>query len=134
AGVELSVTPLLSRLEDAAGSPRGITFVGPAGVDAYTADRITWAGLHDDARRMAGALQARGVGPGSHVALLGPTSRPLVTAVQATWLAGATVMVLPLPLRLGSVDEFVATTRARVAHADVDLLVADRELAGFLEP
>jgi fatty-acyl-CoA synthase len=83
---------------------------------------------------MAGALQARGVGPGSHVALLGPTSRPLVTAVQATWLAGATVMVLPLPLRLGSVDEFVATTRARVTHADVDLLVADRELAAFLGP
>jgi fatty-acyl-CoA synthase len=134
AGVELCVTPLLNRLEDAAGSPRGITFVGPAGVDAYTADRVTWARLHDDARRMAGALQARGVGPGSHVALLGPTSRPLVTAVQATWLAGATVMVVPLPLRLGSVDEFVATTRARVTHADVDLLVADRELAAFLGP
>ena len=44
---------------------------------------------------MAAALQARGVGPGSHVALLGPTSRRLVTAIEATWLAGATLVVPP---------------------------------------
>jgi fatty-acyl-CoA synthase len=57
-----------------------------------------------------------------------------VTAIQATWLAGATVVVLPLPMRLGSVEEFVAQTRARVQAADIDLLVADPALAGFLEP
>lgn len=127
------MTPLLTRIEDATCSPRGITFVGPAGVDAYTAERVSWARLHDDARRMAGVFQARGVGPGAHVALLGPTSRAFVTAVQATWLAGATVVVLPLPLRLGSIDEFVRATRSRVLHADIDLLVADPELAAFLD-
>ena len=67
---------------------------------------------------MAAALQARGVGPGDHVALLGPTTRPLVTAIQATWLAGATVVVLPLPMRLGSIEEFVDQTRARIHNAD----------------
>ena len=50
---------------------------------------VSWPELHDDARAMAAALQARGVGPGAHVALLGPTTRPLVTAIQATWLCGA---------------------------------------------
>ena len=64
---------------------------------------------------MAVALTRRGVGPGAHVALLGPTSRPLVTAIQAVWLAGATVVVLPLPMRMSSLDDFVAQTRARVA-------------------
>jgi fatty-acyl-CoA synthase len=83
---------------------------------------------------MAGVLQTRGIGPGAHVALLGPTTRALVTAIQATWLTGATVVVLPLPLRLGSVEEFVLATRSRVLHADVDLLIADPELAAFLEP
>ena len=29
--------------------------------------------------------------PGSHVALLGPTTRPLVTAIEAVWLCGATL-------------------------------------------
>lgn len=127
------VTSLLTRLEDGAGSQSGITFVGPAGVDAYTTERITWGRLHDDARRMAGVLQKRGIGPGAHIALLGPTSRAFVTAIQATWLTGATVVVLPLPLRLGSIEEFVVATRSRVLHADIDLLVADPELAAFLE-
>jgi fatty-acyl-CoA synthase len=128
------VNSLLTRLEAAAGSPHGITFVGPAGVDAYTTERVSWARIHDEARRMAGVLQTRGIGPGAHVALLGPTTRALVTAIQATWLTGATVVVLPLPLRLGSVEEFVLATRSRVLHADVDLLIADPELAAFLEP
>ena len=67
---------------------------------------------------MAAALQARGVEPGTHVAVLGPTSRALVTAIQAIWLAGATVVALPLPMRLGSIEEFVEQTRRRIAHAD----------------
>jgi len=83
---------------------------------------------------MAAALQARGVEPGHHVALLSPTSRSLVTAIQATWLAGATVVVLPLPMRLGSFDEFVAQTRARVHSADAKVLLIDTDLAAFLEP
>ena len=69
---------------------------------------------------MAAGLQARGIRPGDHVAILGPTSRALVTAIQATWLAGATVVVLPLPMRMSSIEEFVAQTRARMRQADAD--------------
>ena len=70
---------------------------------------------------MAAALQARGVGPGVHVGVLGPTSRPLVTAIQAVYLAGGTVVALPLPMRLGSIEEFVEQTRRRIANADAAL-------------
>ena len=83
---------------------------------------------------MAAALQARGVGPGSHVALLGATTRPFVTAVQATWLAGATVVVLPLPMRLGSIEDFVAQTRRLIVHADARIVVIDAQLSEFLDP
>jgi fatty-acyl-CoA synthase len=121
------VTYLPTRLERAAERGGSLTFV-PEG------ERVEWARLHDEARSVAAVLQARGVGPGQHVALIGPTTRPLVTAIQATWLAGATVVVLPLPMRLGSVEEFVAQTRARVTAADIDLVVADPALAGFLQP
>ncbi len=82
---------------------------------------------------MAAGLQARGVRPGDHVAILGPTSRGLVTAIQATWLAGAAVVVLPLPMRMASIEEFVAQTRTRIASADTALLLVDRELVPFLE-
>lgn len=71
---------------------------------------------------------------GGHVALLGPTTPELVTAIQATWLAGATVVVLPLPMRMGSLEEFIAQTRARIANADTDILLIDEQFAPFLEP
>jgi fatty-acyl-CoA synthase len=95
---------------------------------------VPWSQLHEEAKACAAALQARGVGIGSHVALLAPTSRELVTAIQAVWLAGATVVVLPLPMRLGSLEEFVAQTRVRVRGADTSLVLADADLAAFLEP
>jgi len=123
------VLTLTARIEAAARSGRGaITFL-----DGDDAQRVPWSELHDGARGMAAALQARGVGPGDHVALLGPTSRPLVTAIQATWLAGAAAMVLPLPMRMSSVEEFVEQTRARLTHGDAALLLIDEQLAPFVE-
>ena len=122
---------LPQRIECAAQRRGGLTFVG---ADPSSSTRVPWAELHHDARGMAAGLQARGVEPGDHVALIGPTSRSLVTAIQATWLAGATVVVLPLPMRLGSLEEFVAQTRARIRTADIKLLVVDPDLAAFLEP
>jgi fatty-acyl-CoA synthase len=95
---------------------------------------VPWSQLHEEAKACAAALQARGIGVGSHVSLLAPTSRSLVTAIQAVWLAGATVVVLPLPMRLGSLEEFVAQTRVRIKGADSSLVLADDDLAAFLEP
>jgi fatty-acyl-CoA synthase len=119
---------LTSRIEVAADRPGTVTFVsGDAGVT------VSWTQVHDEARAMAAALQARGIAPGDHVAVLGPTTRPLVTLIQATWLAGATIVMLPLPMRLASIDEFVNQTRVRVARADVKLLAVDAELAPFVD-
>jgi fatty-acyl-CoA synthase len=126
------VTALQSRLETAAASPAAITFVGSAGADG--SERVPWARLHEDARGVAAALQSRGVQPGDHVAILGSTSRPLVTAIQATWLAGATVVCLPLPMRLGSIDEFVAQTRRRIRVAEAAIVLVDPELEPFVAP
>ena len=123
---------LLPRLEATAETFHSITFVGSAGADGR--ERVEWARLHEDARGMAAALQARGVGPGTHVALLGATTRPFVTAIQATWLAGATVVVLPLPMRLGSIEDFVAQTRRLIVHADAQIVVIDAQLSEFLDP
>src|SRR5438477_4922515 len=126
-----NVSYLPTRLTRAAERGGTITFLSgddPAG------ERVEWAVLHEEAKAMAVALARRGVGPGMHVALLGPTSRPFVTAVQATWLAGATVVVLPLPMRMSSLDDFVSQTRTRVRAADTTLLVADPMLSGFLQP
>ncbi len=56
---------------------------------------------------MAAGLQVRGVAAGDHFAILGPTTRALVCAIEATWLAGATVVMLPLPMRMASLEGFI---------------------------
>jgi fatty-acyl-CoA synthase len=120
---------LLQRIERAATRATSITFL----VDGAE-DSVSWGELHDQAKGYAAGLQAQGVRPGDHVALLSPTTRQLVTAIQGTWLAGATIVVLPLPMRLSSIEEFVAQTRRRIRHADASLVVADPELAAFVAP
>ena len=123
-------TPITTRLQRAA--DRGGTSV--TFINAGERVTVPWTQVHDEARSVAAALQAQGVAPGDHVAILGPTSRDLVTTVQACWLAGAASMVLPLPMRMGSLEEFVASTRARIRHGDARLLVIDDQLAPFYEP
>lgn len=126
---------LLARLEAAAERHRSITFAtGATDSAAYTTDAVEWSRIHDDARAMAAELQARGVEPGHSVGLIGPTSRDLVTAIQASWLTGATVVMLPLPMRMGSIEEFIEQTRARMSNAECRIVVADAQLLAFLTP
>jgi fatty-acyl-CoA synthase len=123
-------TPITERLVAATERPKGrVTFI--SGANAVS---IPWRQLHDEARAVGASLQALGVEPGDHVAILGPTSRGLVTTIQGCWLAGAASMVLPLPMRMGSLDEFVSGTRNRIRHGDATLLLIDDALAGFYEP
>src|ERR671912_596689 len=107
------VRTMTQRIEAGADRGHDLTFV--VGGDHQA---VPYRQLHEEARGYAANLQALGVAPGDHVALLGPTSRPLVTAIQAIWLAGATSVVLPLPMRMSSLDDFVAQTRVRVRAAD----------------
>ena len=118
---------LEARIEAAARGSAGVTFV-----TGDRSERVSWAELHADARDRAGALMGRGIGPGVHVGILGPTNRALATLIQAVWLSGATVVVMPLPMRLSSIDDFVRQTRERARHADLALLLVDPEFAPFV--
>jgi fatty-acyl-CoA synthase len=111
-----------------AGNRRGITFVG-----ANQPVFVGFEQLLGEAKAVAAALQRRGIGPGRQVAILGPTSRALVTAIEATWLSGAASVLLPLPMRLGSLDEFVSQTRSRILNADASVVLVDSDLAAFVQ-
>jgi fatty-acyl-CoA synthase len=121
----------ISRLEGAADSGTGVRFVGssvmPDGEPVY----VGWDQIHDEARVVGAALQARGLVPGDHVAVLGPTSRELMTIVRGCWMAGIASMVLPLPMRMGSLDAFIDSTRSRIRHGDAKLVLIDPLLADF---
>ncbi|MEE9414043.1 MAG: AMP-binding protein, partial [Acidimicrobiales bacterium] len=124
-----TATTLLERIEHAAKSDLGITFI-----DGDDAEKVSYPDLYEAAKSSAGFLQSLDIGPGSRVAILGPTTKSLVIAMQSVWISGATLVMLPLPMRLGSIDEFVAQTRRRIAGSDVDLVVGDEQLTVFIEP
>ncbi len=121
---------LIDRIESIAADPRG-TVSFATGDDTVT---IGWDDLHHDARAVAAGLQARGVRPGDHVALIGPTTRRLVTTIQATWLTGAALVTMPLPMRMAALDQFIAQTRARIRRSNTRIVVIDADLAAFIEP
>lgn len=122
---------IISRLVAAAERPTGVRFVGPSVMPADGDNFVPWAEIHADAKVVAASLQARGLVAGDHVAILGPTSRSLITIIQGCWLAGMASMVLPLPMRMGSLDAFVDSTRARIRHGDAKLILIDDLFADF---
>ncbi len=120
---------IVTRIEHAAKGDGTVTFM--TGNEPVTK---TWAEVHHGAKAMAFRLQEQGIGHGDHVAVLGPTTADLVTAFQAIWLCGATLVVLPLPMRLASLDEFTKATKARITNADCVAVIIDPDLAPFVEP
>ncbi|MEN9823541.1 MAG: hypothetical protein RLZ04_1967 [Actinomycetota bacterium] len=124
---------IISRLLTAAERPTGVRFVGQSVQPTEGDSFVPWSQIQRDAQVVAAALQARGLVPGDHVAILGPTSRPLITIIRGCWLAGCASMVLPLPMRMGSLEAFVESTRGRIRHGDAKLILIDDMLAAFYE-
>ena len=120
---------LISRLEQAADQDNAVTFIADD-----PSERVSWGELHDDARRVAAAMQSRGIEPGDRVAMLGTTSRALITTIQATWLAGAAAIVLPTRTRLGSEEQFREQTNHRVTFAQAALVAVDPGLEDSVGP
>ncbi len=130
----IETIPLLTRIREAARGTNTITFVGSAAGDGQEAVTISWSQLHQEALSMATSLQNRGVKAGDHIALLGPTTRNLVTAIQAVWLCGASVSILPIPMRFSSIEQFANQTRTLMRHGDISMLLLDPNLAAYQEP
>lgn len=112
---------------------RAVTFLTDLD-ETGTPVRVSWKTMWDDACRYASVMAHHGIQTGSHVAMLGRTSRQLVTAIEACWLMGATVMILPVPTRMPSIDAFIDTCRNRLAAGDADALLLDSDLTAFIPP
>jgi len=130
----LTYSPLIEKFKETAAGKNTITFVGSAAGEAENKELIlTWGELYQNAKAMAAILQSRGIIPGNHLALLGPTTHKLVTAIQAVLLCGASVSMLPIPMRFSSVEEFANQSRALMQHGDIDMLLLDPDLAAYHE-
>ena len=92
----------------------------------------SWAEIHLEATRVAGALVARGVRPGDRTALVFPTGPGFVHAFFAILLAGAVPVPLYPPVRLGRLDEYYRRTAAMLSAAGARLVLAEGRVARLL--
>ena len=89
--------------------------------------RTTYRELWDRSLAAAGALRARGVGPGSRVALLAPNVTEFVTSYYGILAAGG--VVVPVPTLLGARE-----ISYLVQHSGAELLVHHDALAALAGP
>jgi acyl-CoA synthetase (AMP-forming)/AMP-acid ligase II len=116
-------------LEAAAGHPSGVTFVDLRERE----ERLSWGEVARRARCAAGALAAAGLRPGDRVAIVLRTEPLFLDAFFGALAAGAVPVPLYPPVRLGRLEEWIASTARMIGAAGARLLVsggAARRLLG----
>ncbi|WP_034885184.1 AMP-binding protein [Ensifer aridi] len=104
--------------------------------ETTTLGALTHADLGRRARRLAGALLARGIAPGDRVALMLPTGLDFFVAFFAILYAGAIPVPIYPPTRLSQLEEHVRRQAGILGNAGASLLITlpeGRRLAGLLK-
>ena len=105
-------------LASAASSPHGLT----AGTVADPI-RLSWSEVHDQAKRMAGSLAAKGVGRHGSVAVLATDAADVAPLAQAIWLRGAALTMLQQPTPRTDLAVWLADTVRAILMIHADLVV-----------
>jgi fatty-acyl-CoA synthase len=119
---------LAAMLAAAARHPSGVIFVGLREEE----ERLTWAEVDARARRVAGALVARGVRPGDRVAVVLRTGPAFLDAFFGAVHAGAVPVPLYPPVRLGRMDEYADATARMLRVSGARALVTSSGVAPVL--
>lgn len=86
-------------------------------------ERMLWSEVHEQARRMAGALAARGIGPGSSVAVLAAGAADVAPLVQAIWMRRATFTMLQQPTPRTDLLVWLEDTARAIALIGADVTI-----------
>jgi fatty-acyl-CoA synthase len=105
-------------LASAASSPHGLT----AGTVADPI-RLSWSEVHDQAKRMAGGLAAKGVGRHGSVAVLATDAADVAPLAQAIWLRGAALTMLQQPTPRTDLAVWLGDTVRAILMIRADLVV-----------
>ncbi|MCA9779727.1 MAG: AMP-binding protein, partial [Candidatus Eremiobacteraeota bacterium] len=125
---------LSESLQEAWRAERRIGFYDLTGMS----ESFSFAEFGERVAALQEGLQALGVGPGTVVAVMGPTSSPLAALCAAVWQSEATLTVLATPTRLSNLEQFLAETLGKLSSSKASLMVgqddivmAFKELAGI---
>lgn len=87
--------------------------------------KFTWSEFDVRCRRLASALQKRGIGPGDTVSVMSPNAPAMLEAHYGVPMAGAVLNALNYRLD----DETIAFI---LKHAETKVLITDREFSGVI--
>jgi acyl-CoA synthetase (AMP-forming)/AMP-acid ligase II len=96
--------------------------------------RLSCAELADRAERGARRLVALGVEPGDAVGVLGPNRPQWVVSAFATWIAGAVLVPLQIPVRIPDREAFAERLRNIVRAGGCRRVLADPAVVSLLPP
>jgi fatty-acyl-CoA synthase len=102
----------------AASSPHGLnvgTLADPV--------RLTWREVHEQAKRMAGFLAAKGIGRHGSVAVLAADSADVAPLAQAIWMRGAALTMLQQPTPRADLAVWLDDTVRAIRRIRADVVV-----------
>jgi fatty-acyl-CoA synthase len=112
----------------AASSPHGLTVGTPA--DPV---RLTWREVHEQAKRMAGSLAAKGIGRHGSVAVLAASAADVAPLAQAIWMRGAALTMLQQPTPRADLVVWLDDTVRAIRMINADLVVVGEPFLLALE-
>src|ERR1700733_8146014 len=113
----------------AASSPHGLN-VGTVADPV----RLTWREVHEQAKRMAGGLAARGIRRQGSVAVLATDAADIAPLAQAAWLSRAAVTMLQQPTPRTDLEVWLADTVRATLLIKADVVVIGEQFLSALDP
>jgi fatty-acyl-CoA synthase len=109
----------------------------PRHLTAGTVDdpvQLSWREVHEQAKRMAGGLAARGIGRQGSVAVLTTDAADIAQLAQAAWLSRAAVTMLQQPTPRTDLEVWLADTVRATLLIKADVVVIGKQFLGVLDP
>ncbi len=93
---------------------------------------VTYGELYNISSKIAAYFQSRNIGAGETIAYFGGTNLATIYLIQAALMAGAIPVLLPLPLRVSYVEEFVTELKRRLVQINPKITIVDDEVDGYI--
>lgn len=106
------------------------------GLNVGTVDeprRMTWGEVHEQAKRMAGALAASGIGRYGSVAVLAAQAADVAPLAQAIWMRGAALTMVQQPTPRADLTVWLDDTERAIQMVNADMVVIGEPFLATLD-